>query len=54
MVTWTHRAQGWVLTEANGINDYGWIVGQGLINGEYHAFLAIPNQVRNNPFFILH
>ena len=32
-----------VFSEANGINDSGWIVGQGEINGQYHAFLAIPN-----------
>lgn len=33
----------WTLTEANGINDGGVIVGQGLINGAYHAFVAVPN-----------
>jgi probable HAF family extracellular repeat protein len=30
---------GWVLTSANGINDNQQIVGQGTINGQYHAFL---------------
>ncbi|MCW3097574.1 MAG: extracellular repeat protein family [Chthonomonadaceae bacterium] len=33
----------WTLSEANGINDAGVIVGQGLINGAYHAFVAVPN-----------
>ena len=35
---------GWVLREANGINDSGQIVGWGNINGEVHAFLLTPNQ----------
>jgi probable HAF family extracellular repeat protein len=29
----------WVLLQASGINDEGTIVGYGLINGEYHAFI---------------
>ena len=29
----------WVLLQASGINDEGRIVGYGLINGEYHAFI---------------
>ena len=29
----------WVLLQASGINDDGTIVGYGLINGEYHAFI---------------
>jgi probable HAF family extracellular repeat protein len=32
----------WVLQSAAGINDSGQIAGQGLINGEVHAFLATP------------
>lgn len=31
---------GWVLTEANGINDIGSIVGTGFINGQQHAYIA--------------
>ena len=33
---------GWVLEEATGINDSGWITGSGWINGERHAFLLKP------------
>lgn len=32
----------WMLQSAAGINDSGQIAGQGLINGEVHAFLATP------------
>jgi hypothetical protein len=35
---------GWLLHDANGINDDGWIVGQGWRHGDYlEPFLAIPN-----------
>jgi len=33
---------GWTLTEAFAINDAGQIVGNGVINGEQHAFLLAP------------
>jgi probable HAF family extracellular repeat protein len=33
---------GWVLQDANDINDAGWIVGYGTLNGQGSAFLAIP------------
>jgi probable HAF family extracellular repeat protein len=33
---------GWVLTSASSINDYGQIVGNGLLNGVYHAYLLTP------------
>jgi probable HAF family extracellular repeat protein len=33
---------GWVLREATGINDSGWIVGYGMIGGATHAFLLTP------------
>lgn len=33
---------GWVLEEAHGINANGWIVGSGLLNGQGHAFLLVP------------
>jgi probable HAF family extracellular repeat protein len=33
---------GWLLLEARGINDRGQIVGQGLIKGQFHAFLLTP------------
>ncbi|MDA1277125.1 MAG: DUF3466 family protein, partial [Verrucomicrobia bacterium] len=33
---------GWELTEARGINSNGEIIGTGTINGERHAFVAIP------------
>ncbi len=33
---------GWTLTEANGINEQGSIVGKGTINGVNHAFLLTP------------
>ena len=32
----------WSLHKANAINDSGWIVGEGYINGAYHAFLMKP------------
>jgi len=36
-------ASGWTLTSANGINDSGWIVEQGINpQGESHAFLLVP------------
>jgi probable HAF family extracellular repeat protein len=33
---------GWVLLQANGINDAGQIVGDGLFHGQSHAFLLTP------------
>lgn len=36
---------GWVVNKAYGINDNGWITGDGTINGQTHAFLlktAVP------------
>jgi len=33
---------GWVLQAANGINDKGWIVGSGTLNGQTEAFLLTP------------
>jgi probable HAF family extracellular repeat protein len=33
---------GWILTQANAINNFGQIVGQGIINGQNHAFLFAP------------
>ena len=33
----------WYLQAADSVNDFGEIVGQGLINGQVHAFVAIPN-----------
>jgi probable HAF family extracellular repeat protein len=33
---------GWVLATANGINDFGWIVGAGTLNGEGRSFLLTP------------
>jgi probable HAF family extracellular repeat protein len=35
-------APGWELVRAQGINDAGWIVGVGLLNGQEHAFLLTP------------
>jgi probable HAF family extracellular repeat protein len=35
----------WELTSANGINDLGQIVGEGLYHGQLHAFLLSPNCV---------
>lgn len=36
---------GWTLEKANAINDFGWIVGQGYIQNQAHAFLMKPNVV---------
>ena len=36
---------GWILSTANGINDNGWITGQGSINGLAHAYILRPNAV---------
>ncbi|MBE9225207.1 hypothetical protein IQ264_07150 [Phormidium sp. LEGE 05292] len=33
---------GWFLSDATGINKTGQIVGNGIINGQTHAFLLIP------------
>jgi probable HAF family extracellular repeat protein len=33
---------GWTLTSANGINNSGWIVGEGLLNGTIRGFLLKP------------
>jgi probable HAF family extracellular repeat protein len=38
---------GWQLLEAYGINDTGQIVGEGLLNGQSHAFLLDPAIVHN-------
>jgi probable HAF family extracellular repeat protein len=38
------RRSGWVLGEADGINDAGQIVGYGTIHGQTHAFLLTPAQ----------
>lgn len=35
-------SSGWILTAANGINDFGWIVGEGLYQGNRRAFLLKP------------
>jgi probable HAF family extracellular repeat protein len=39
---------GWELDTASAINDNGWIVGQGSINGQYHGFLLTPIKVRHH------
>jgi probable HAF family extracellular repeat protein len=39
-------ASGWNLVEATCINDNGWIVGNGIINGQLRAFLLIPNKLK--------
>jgi probable HAF family extracellular repeat protein len=36
---------GWELTDASDINDAGQITGQGLIGGQYHAYLLTPVQI---------
>jgi len=36
------RRSGWVLGQANGINDAGQIVGYGTTHGQTHAFLLTP------------
>ena len=36
---------GWVLSDAADINDAGQITGQGLIGGQYHAYLLTPVQI---------
>src|SRR5262245_24788108 len=36
---------GWVLSDAAAINDAGQITGQGLIGGQYHAYLLTPVQI---------
>ena len=36
------HGSGWVLSEANGINDVGQIVGTGTKNGQTRAFLLNP------------
>lgn len=36
---------GWTLTAARGINDSGWITGQGIIGGLFHAYILRPNAV---------
>jgi probable HAF family extracellular repeat protein len=36
---------GWTLTAATGINDYGDIVGYGMVNGSMHAFELLPSAV---------
>ncbi len=35
-------SSGWMLEAATSINDLGQIVGQGYINGQYHAYLLTP------------
>ena len=35
-------ASGWLLSSASDINEAGWIVGTGYIDGEEHGFLLIP------------
>src|SRR5207245_8849479 len=37
------RNSGWVLGQANGINDAGQIVGYGTIHGHTHTFLLTPH-----------
>jgi probable HAF family extracellular repeat protein len=39
----------WTLVDARGINDSGAIVGTGIINGQNHAFLALPANVIGQP-----
>lgn len=43
---------GWVLEEANAINDRGEIVGSGVSNGEHRAFLLIPLNGRFRPLLL--
>jgi len=40
---------GWLLREAMGVNDAGQIVGEGLLNGQLHAFFLQP--MRRPPLF---
>jgi len=39
------NGSGWILTTANEINNAGMIVGNGLLNGEPHAFVLVPTAV---------
>jgi hypothetical protein len=41
---------GWELLDADDINDAGQIAGQGLIGGEYHAFLLTPIPPQSGDF----
>lgn len=36
-------AKGWILSNANAINDAGQITGDGSINGQAHVFLLTPD-----------
>lgn len=36
------RSTGWILKEANAVNDNGWIVGSGTLRGGEHGFVLIP------------
>jgi len=38
------QPSGWVLQRARAINSTGWIVGDGTLGGEYHAFLLTPSK----------
>ncbi|MBC8137405.1 MAG: hypothetical protein H8F28_16110 [Fibrella sp.] len=40
---------GWVLSSANGINDRGYIVGTGILNGSRNGFLLTPNPKYHAP-----
>jgi hypothetical protein len=42
LVTLADNADAWTLVEATSINDRGVIVGNGALNGEPRAFMAIP------------
>jgi probable HAF family extracellular repeat protein len=44
---------GWLITEAWGINDSGWITGQGTLDGQRHAFLLTPTGVPESSGLLL-
>jgi probable HAF family extracellular repeat protein len=44
---------GWLLADAVGINNSGWIIGDGIINGQQRAFLATPVPLPSAGLFML-
>jgi len=43
------EAPGYIVTEANGVNDFGMIVGSAMAGGQVHGVLLVPKALQKFP-----